>query len=108
MEIFSDRMYYVTDNCEARIDAQNNFMRMLGQDIIELDLDVEVDRRIPLVSFSTGKDLVTYINYIRFLSIVSYHYEISTSNISNRFVNLLDLGYVPLILPPVFIVRGWP
>jgi hypothetical protein len=105
--IIPERLYYVTDECAARVDGKRTFMRMSGDDIEKSKAEYSVDRRLPLVSFKgNGVDKITaYLNYLKLLSIISCFLEASRSDITNRFVNLLDLGYIPLIMPPSFFEK---
>lgn len=63
----------------------------------------EIDTRLYIASLENTKDIVEYLNYYKLLSTFSDRWVLSNSSVNSRYITLLELGFVPLYIPPTFL-----
>lgn len=93
-------MYVKTQNCVTVTDDKNKLIRTSGADIRDLD-DCMVDDRMYIYSIGNTMDTEEYCNYYETF-ITKANKEVSVASAKGKFVTNLDLGYIPVYIPPTF------
>lgn len=97
--------YVVANNCKLLVDngkpvklTINDAKKVFGE-------DVKLDNRLFILSVNNTYDREEYLNYLNFIRTASNRSNISAS-VVNNFTTMLDLGYVPIWMPPTFFNEG--
>lgn len=94
--------YVLTNNCKIVVD-KGQPLKLSRADAKKAfkDKDIKLDERLFIISVNNTYDEVQYLNYLNLLRNSSNRMNISGS-VVNNFTSLLDLGYVPVWIPPTF------
>lgn len=101
--------YIITESCQLKVEDNpesknvGKVKTLTGRDVTkEIGTAFELDKRFNLISVDSTGDLDEYIRYYCFF-LQQVEALLSMESPSGNFVNQLDLGFVPVFVPPTYL-----
>lgn len=104
VEVSSTVRYIISSNGRLLFDPETkNAMVMHGKDIKNTYEDYQIDDRLTMVSIDNTYDAQEYMNYyVSYLTLLNRNCR--STDAKGYLVNHLDMGFIPFIIPPTFLM----